>query len=83
MKFKLSSFPADPQLAQLLREVQDNVAGSNEVAAKADRVDSATRSAPKLKEMNNGEERIYYDGSNYWTYKRVGNVLLKSQWTEV
>lgn len=82
-KYRFLEKPDNEQHQKILQEIEDNLATQNDVAEKADVVKDFVTQEPVLREMADGEAREYNDGTNYWTYKRIGAKLFKNQWTEV
>lgn len=73
----------NPELDQILREIEDGFAEKKSLADKAIKTVGLVKSAPVLKEMSDGDERAYDDGSDVYLYRRVGGRLFKIQMTEV
>lgn len=73
----------NPELDQILREIEDGFAEKKSLKDKAIKTVNLVKSAPALKEMNDGDERAYDDGSDVYLYRRVGGRLFKIQMTEV
>jgi len=79
----LSKKGFSPELDQILREVEDGFAGKKDIENMAVKTVGLVKSAPVKKELKDGEERAYDDGSNVYLYRRVGGRLFKIQMTEV
>ena len=83
MSYKFTEKPKDDLLGKLLTEAEDNFATQSEVSLKAIKTTKYQTSAPVLKELKDGDERAYDDGSNMYLYRRIGARLFKIQMTEI
>jgi len=81
MKFKKPH--ADRDIQEIQREIQDKLADKKDIETKEDKVVEVTRNAPSLTSLKNGDKRVYYDGTNYYRYYKIGTRLFKTQLTEV
>lgn len=79
----LSKKGFSPELDQILREIEDGFVGKKEVANMAVKTATLVKSEPVNKELKDGDERAYYDGSNHYLYRKIGGKLFKFQLTEV
>lgn len=73
----------NPELDQILREIEDGFASKKEVANVAPKTVNLVKSEPVNKDLKDGDERAYYDGSNHYLYRKIGGKLFKFQLTEV
>ncbi len=70
-------------LDEVLRQIEEQAASKAEIKNLAKKVDKIDKQEPKIKDLVNGQERLYDDGSNVFLYRRVGGRLFKIQMTEV
>jgi hypothetical protein len=82
-KYKFKKPHEDTDIQEIQREVEDNFAIKDEVDEKETKVENVVTSEPKNNELSDGEKKIYYDGSDYWYYRKTGSKLLKIQMTLV
>ena len=78
MKYKFRKKLKDPDIEQLVREIEDNLATQGDVDDKYKKVKDIDTALPTLTNMEDGETKVYYDGSNYNRYYRVGAKLFKT-----
>jgi len=83
LKYKFRKKLKDPDIEQLVREIEDNLADQKDVDDKQKKVTGVGASIPNLTELKDGEKKIYYDGTNRWKYERYGGELFKTQMTKV
>lgn len=82
MKYRFSEKP-NSLIGRLLVEAEDNFAVQSDVNAKLAKTTGFVKQVPKLKEMNDGDELAYDDGSNCYLYRRIGSKLYRFQLTEI
>jgi len=82
MNYKFSEKPSD-LIGRLLTEAEDNFATQKDVGSKAVKTLSFVKQVPRVKELQNGDERAYDDGSNCYLYRRIDGKLYRFQLTEV
>lgn len=80
MKYRFSN---SEDTKRIKSEIEDNFATYGTVQTKALKVTDFQENEPQLKDMQKGDVLYYYDGANYWEYKRISNVLIKTQATTV
>ena len=78
--YKFRRKPKD--LDSEFREIEDNFAIKTDVEDKKPKLKEIKKYAPKLSEMSDGDEQIYYDGTDYFLYLRVGGKRFKVTLTE-
>ncbi len=83
MAFKFPFKTEDQKLNSLLREIENKLAEKSVVDGKAVKTTSFLRQEPRLTEMSDGDDKVYFDGADYYLYKRVGGKLFKTQLTVV
>lgn len=71
------------EVEKIKKEIEDNFASYETVQTKALKVTDIIISEPKLKDMKNGDNLIYDDGTNQWEYLKRGGKLFKKQLTGV
>ena len=59
-----------------LTEIEDSFEITDNTKIKQDIVKKLSMVEPELKDMDDGEIRYYFDGSDYYMYKRVGSKLI-------
>lgn len=80
---KFSKLHDDSEIRQYQQEIQDNLADKSEINSKKTKLIDIQKTEPKLTDMSDGDQKSYYDGTNYWKYERIGAKLFKTQLTEV
>lgn len=82
MKYRFSEKPSGI-LGKLFTEAEDKFAVQDDVQRKLEKTTKISKQVPKLKELNDGDEVAYDDGSNCYLYRRIGAKLFRFQLTEV
>jgi len=83
MSLKFSTLFHDTDLQRMQREIEDNLVDKTEIDNKAEKTGAFSMTEPVLKNMKDGDEAGYDDGTNKWLYRRIGAKLYKWQLTEV
>jgi len=83
LSYKFSKKHKDLDIAKIQIEAEDNFATQDDLGDKYDKVTEITTVEPTLTDMQDGETRVYNDGTDIWRYYRVGSRLFKLQFTEV
>jgi len=81
MKFKKPHRDIDIQ--EIQRDIEDNLADKSDLDMKYTKVTDISKSIPQVTDLNNGETKMFHDGTNYYRYYKVGGNLLRQQLTEV
>jgi len=81
--YKFSDLHKDQSIQKIQLEIQDNMATQTDLSGKADKTISIVTVLPKLTDLSDGDKKVYYDGTNYWKYERIGSQLFKTQITRV
>jgi len=82
-KFKFQELTKDEKLNDLFRQTQDNFANISDLDDKDDKVTDIVHSRPLAKDLKDGQKRLYFDGTNYYRYYKIGGKLFRAQLTEV
>ena len=72
---KFSTRHTDMEVQRIQQEVEDNLADRDDLAAKADRVSTIIKVAPRLTDMADGDIIYYTDGTSDYRYTRVSSRL--------
>ena len=83
MTYKFKKIHSDPEVSDIQREAEDNFATQNDLSDKENKIKDIQINAPELTDLSDGDKRVYFDGTNYWEYRRHGSKLLKVQLTLV
>jgi hypothetical protein len=81
-KYRFNTKMKDADLNNVLRQIEDNLATQTEVNNKMHKTIAIVTAPPILADMQDGDEKIYNDGSNVYLYRRTGGRLFKLQMTE-
>lgn len=82
-KFRFQEKTGDQKIDQRLREIEDNFANTSDLDDKDDKVTNIVHSQPLAKDLKDGQKRLYFDGTNYYRYYKIGGKLFRTQLTEV
>lgn len=83
MKYRFSKTHRDADIMRIQKEIEDNLATRSEVDEKYKKVTKIEGSPPQVIDLDDGQTKVYVNGSTKRRYYRVGGRLFYSELTEV
>jgi len=69
-KFRVQEI-IDPVVHKMQKDLQDKFARKTNLDEKAEKITTTRTNIPKIEDMVDGQEILYFDGTNYYMYKRI------------